>query len=77
LTKAFGLPAVNSDLLLDFYLFIFESQDPANVHIKNSPWGELLFGGYSSHITVHEKFVLALADGMDIARTAPLLCAGE
>jgi len=34
------------------------------------------FGGYSSHITVKEKYVLKLKKGMPLERTAPLLCAG-
>lgn len=34
------------------------------------------FGGYSSHIVVDEAFVLSIADNLDLAKTAPLLCAG-
>ena len=33
-------------------------------------------GGYSKSITVYEGFVLKIPDGMDLASTAPLLCAG-
>ena len=33
-------------------------------------------GGYSSHIVVDEAFVLRVPEGMDLAATAPLLCAG-
>jgi alcohol dehydrogenase (NADP+) len=33
-------------------------------------------GGYASHITVKDKFVLKIKKGMDLARVAPLLCAG-
>ena len=33
-------------------------------------------GGYSKSITVYEGFVLKIPDGMDLAATAPLLCAG-
>ena len=43
---------------------------------KDRITGELTFGGYSDHIVVREAFVLKIPDGMDIARTAPLLCAG-
>lgn len=38
--------------------------------------GEPTYGGYSKHIVVREEFVLAIPEGLDIARAAPLLCAG-
>jgi len=34
------------------------------------------FGGYSSHIVVDEAFALKVPAGLDLAATAPLLCAG-
>jgi len=34
------------------------------------------FGGYSNTIVVDENFVLRIPAGMDLAATAPLLCAG-
>jgi uncharacterized zinc-type alcohol dehydrogenase-like protein len=34
------------------------------------------FGGYSSHITVKEKFALKIKKGLPLERVAPLLCAG-
>lgn len=34
------------------------------------------YGGYSNYIVVREEFVLMIPPGMDLARTAPLLCAG-
>lgn len=34
------------------------------------------YGGYSSHITVREKFTLKIKKGMPLDRVAPLLCAG-
>lgn len=34
------------------------------------------FGGYSTHITVQESFVLAIPEKLDITRAAPILCAG-
>lgn len=37
---------------------------------------EITFGGYSSHIVVREEFVLRIPDGLDVAKAAPLLCAG-
>ena len=45
----------------------------------NSPdrvTGDNTYGGYSRHIVVREDFVLAMPDGLDLARAAPLLCAG-
>ena len=45
----------------------------------NSPdrvTGDNTYGGYSRHIVVREEFVLAMPDGLDLARAAPLLCAG-
>ncbi|MDD3798995.1 MAG: NAD(P)-dependent alcohol dehydrogenase [Novosphingobium sp.] len=33
-------------------------------------------GGYSKHIVVREEFVLRVPDALDIAKAAPLLCAG-
>ncbi|WP_260921890.1 NAD(P)-dependent alcohol dehydrogenase [Novosphingobium sp. 9] len=33
-------------------------------------------GGYSRHIVVREEFVLSIPEGLDIAKAAPLLCAG-
>ncbi|MFZ5520082.1 MAG: NAD(P)-dependent alcohol dehydrogenase [Pseudomonadota bacterium] len=33
-------------------------------------------GGYSKHLVVRQEFVLAVPDGLDLSRAAPLLCAG-
>lgn len=38
--------------------------------------GEYTKGGYSSHIVVSERFVLQIPANLDLAATAPLLCAG-
>ena len=38
--------------------------------------GSLTKGGYADHIVVRDHFVCKVPDGMDIARVAPLLCAG-
>jgi uncharacterized zinc-type alcohol dehydrogenase-like protein len=38
--------------------------------------GSTTAGGYSSTIVVDEGFVLRVAEGVDLAATAPLLCAG-
>lgn len=34
------------------------------------------FGGYSERIVTREEFVLSIGAGLDLSRTAPLLCAG-
>lgn len=34
------------------------------------------YGGYSTRITVNEKYILRIPQGMPLERTAPLLCAG-
>ncbi|WP_293712163.1 NAD(P)-dependent alcohol dehydrogenase [Stenotrophomonas sp. UBA7606] len=33
-------------------------------------------GGYSKHLVVREEFCLRMPEGLDLARAAPLLCAG-
>ncbi len=38
--------------------------------------GEPTHGGYSRHLVVREEFVLKMPAGLDLARAAPLLCAG-
>lgn len=38
--------------------------------------GTSTYGGYSEHIVVDENFVLRISDKVDLAATAPLLCAG-
>ncbi|MFO1407816.1 MAG: NAD(P)-dependent alcohol dehydrogenase [Steroidobacteraceae bacterium] len=38
--------------------------------------GERTYGGYSKHLVVREEFVLRVPAGLDLARAAPLLCAG-
>ena len=38
--------------------------------------GGVTYGGYSDSIVVDERFVLKVPAGMDLAATAPLLCAG-
>ncbi|PTQ71456.1 NAD(P)-dependent alcohol dehydrogenase [Pseudomonas sp. GV071] len=34
------------------------------------------YGGYSKHLVVREEFVLRVPDALDLAKAAPLLCAG-
>ncbi len=38
--------------------------------------GGVTYGGYSDSIVVDQNYVLRIPDGMDLAATAPLLCAG-
>jgi uncharacterized zinc-type alcohol dehydrogenase-like protein len=37
---------------------------------------EVTRGGYAKHLVVREEFVLAVPESLDLARAAPLLCAG-
>jgi len=38
--------------------------------------GTITHGGYSKHLIVREQFCLHMPEGLDIAKAAPLLCAG-
>ncbi len=38
--------------------------------------GSVTLGGYSKHVVVQQHFVLSIPDALDIAKAAPLLCAG-
>ncbi|MCP3424988.1 NAD(P)-dependent alcohol dehydrogenase [Rothia sp. AR01] len=38
--------------------------------------GEVTYGGYSQQVVVRDHFVLRIPDGVDLAETTPLLCAG-
>ncbi len=49
------------------------------VFTYNSPdkhTGKLTYGGYSNQIVADERFVLRIPEKLDLAATAPLLCAG-
>ena len=53
--------------------------EEGNTGTYNSPdrhLGGHTFGGYSESIVVNENFVLRVPDNLDLAATAPLLCAG-
>ena len=50
-------------------VWTYNSPDP---HIP----GQMTYGGYSRQIVVDEHFVLRVPAGVDLAATAPLLCAG-
>jgi uncharacterized zinc-type alcohol dehydrogenase-like protein len=43
---------------------------------KDKHTGGVTYGGYSKSIVVTEDFVLRISDKLDLAATAPLLCAG-
>ena len=38
--------------------------------------GDIVFGGYSNNIVVDEKYTYTISPKLDLAATAPLLCAG-
>ncbi|MDQ6478078.1 NAD(P)-dependent alcohol dehydrogenase [Dyadobacter sp. LHD-138] len=53
--------------------------DPGNTLTFNSPdkyLGGQTYGGYSQSIVVDENYVLSVPENLDLAGTAPLLCAG-
>ena len=53
--------------------------EPGATWTYGSPEGQTgrpTYGGYSNRIVVDERFVLRLAEGVDLAAVAPLLCAG-
>ncbi len=53
--------------------------EEGNIGTYNSPdkhLGTRTYGGYSESIVVDEAFVLRVPDNLDLAATAPLLCAG-
>jgi len=50
-------------------VFTYNSPD------KHFP-GKQTYGGYSTQVVVDEKFVLSVSPKLDLAATAPLLCAG-
>jgi uncharacterized zinc-type alcohol dehydrogenase-like protein len=37
---------------------------------------DITYGGYSKHVVARQEFVLRMPEGLDLARAAPLLCAG-
>ena len=43
---------------------------------KDKHTGGITYGGYSKSIVVDQDFVLRISDKLDLAATAPLLCAG-
>lgn len=43
---------------------------------KDEHLNQQTFGGYSERIVVEERFVLHIPENLDLAATAPLLCAG-
>jgi uncharacterized zinc-type alcohol dehydrogenase-like protein len=53
---------------LNFATFTYNAPDQVS--------GGVTYGGYSDGIVVDESFVLRVPQGLDLAGTAPLLCAG-
>lgn len=53
--------------------------EEGNIQTYNSPdkhSGTQTYGGYSESVVVDESFVLRVPENLDLAATAPLLCAG-
>ena len=70
---------VAADLTCDQCHADFEQFCPNRILTYNSPdehLGGVTYGGYSDHIVVDEHFVLRIPSNLDLAGTAPLLCAG-
>ena len=42
----------------------------------NYPNGDKAWGGYASHVRVHERFVFPVPDGIESNLVAPMFCAG-
>jgi D-arabinose 1-dehydrogenase-like Zn-dependent alcohol dehydrogenase len=47
------------------------------LRVQRTRFGGPTFGGYSSSLVVEEAFVLRFPTGLDLAASAPLLCAGN
>ncbi|CAL5010994.1 unnamed protein product [Urochloa decumbens] len=56
----------------------FENHCPGIIFTYNSVDldGTVSYGGYSSNVVVHERFVVRFPDAMPLDQGAPLLCAG-
>ncbi|XP_062195165.1 probable cinnamyl alcohol dehydrogenase 5 [Phragmites australis] len=56
----------------------FENHCPGIIFTYNSVDhdGTVTYGGYSSNVVVHERFVVRFPDAMPLDQGAPLLCAG-
>jgi uncharacterized zinc-type alcohol dehydrogenase-like protein len=57
----------------------YEQFCPNRILTYNSPdehLGGVTYGGYSEYVVVDEHFVLRIPSNLDLAGTAPLLCAG-
>ncbi len=70
---------VDSDRTCDDCKAGFEQFCPNPVFTYNFPdkhLGGVTYGGYSDSIVVDEHFVLRVPENLDLAGTAPLLCAG-
>lgn len=57
----------------------YEQFCPNATYTYNSPdrhTGKVTYGGYSDSVVVNERFALRVPSNLDLAGTAPLLCAG-
>jgi uncharacterized zinc-type alcohol dehydrogenase-like protein len=55
---------------------VFCEKGATETYGKPDKYGDITMGGYSNNIVVDEPFVYRLQPGVDMAATAPLLCAG-
>ena len=67
------LACENCDASLEVYCSNGGARDTYNATLRS---GERTMGGYASNIVTPEHFVHSLKPGIDLAGTAPLLCAG-
>ena len=63
----------NCNASLEVYCSDGGARDTYNATLRN---GERTMGGYATNIVTPERFVHTLKPGIDLAGTAPLLCAG-
>ncbi|MYV95580.1 NAD(P)-dependent alcohol dehydrogenase [Streptomyces sp. SID1034] len=54
----------------------FCSRGVVQTYAQKDYQGDVTYGGYSRGIVVRDHFVLKIPDGVDLAATTPLLCAG-
>mmetsp|Transcript_15200 Transcript_15200/g.21334 ORF Transcript_15200/g.21334 Transcript_15200/m.21334 type:complete len:427 (+) Transcript_15200:75-1355(+) len=50
--------------------------DNKNPRVKNHSMGEVTHGGFSTKITVDKNYVVTIPQDLEMAKSAPLLCAG-
>jgi aryl-alcohol dehydrogenase-like predicted oxidoreductase len=53
-----------------------ENIGAASIKLTSDDLRDIEGGGYAKHVVVRQEFVLRIPEGLDLARAAPLLCAG-